>query len=165
MWIEIEARADAHAEDRGLRVMDTLNRVQRAERDLRARSARVMGVTESEVHALRFVVRAQGAGDAVTPTDLANYLGARSTAVTLMVDHLEAAGHLVRLPHPSDRRSVVLVATEEAVARVTEIFGDVYETMMSLAGGLDDDAADRVVDFLSRLAETLDSFAAEDAES
>lgn len=164
MWTEIETRTEharSAAASRGLRVMDALHRFQLAEAGLRSRSARLMGVTETEILALRFVVRRNEHGQSVTPTDLATYLGVRSTAVTLVVDHLESAGHLVRQPHPSDRRSLVLVATDAAASRVREMFGPVYDTMMTVAGQLADTDADRVEGFLSALAATLDSFAPE----
>ena len=165
MWTEIETRNEhtqSPAASRGLRVMDALHRFQLAEAGLRTRSARLIGVSETEILALRFVVRKQEHGEPVTPTDLATYLAVRSTAVTLVVDHLESAGHLVRQPHPSDRRSLVLIATDPAVSRVREMFGSVYDTMMTVAGQLEDADADRIEVFLSSLTATLDSFAPEE---
>ena len=119
-----------------------------------------MAVTEAELSALRYVIRQQGEGHPVTPTDVAHYLGVKSAAVTLVVDHLERAGHLDRRPHPTDRRSLTLVATDDAVARVDEMFGAVYETMIGVARRLDEASAARIEAYLGDLATALDSFAA-----
>ena len=51
-------------------------------------------------------------GDAETPTELARFIGIDASAITRLVDHLEAKGLLVRRSHGSDRRSLIVVLTE-----------------------------------------------------
>jgi DNA-binding MarR family transcriptional regulator len=48
------------------------------------------------------------------PTDLARGLHMASGAMTAVLDRLAAHGHLVRQPHPTDRRRVVLRLTDSA---------------------------------------------------
>ncbi|MCX6501533.1 MAG: MarR family transcriptional regulator [Microbacterium sp.] len=141
--------------------MHALRRFEVAEAAMRERSAQTMQVSENELLALRYVIRRQRDGEPVTPTDIAHYLGTKSAAVTIMIDHLERAGHLQRRPHPTDRRSLVLEATETASARIDEIFGAMYDTMMGVARQLEGQEADRIMEFLDGLATSLDGFVAD----
>jgi DNA-binding MarR family transcriptional regulator len=164
MWTEIETTPWDHDDPiavRGQRVMHALRRFESSEAGMRERSAQTMRVNENELLALRFVIRKQRDGEPVTPTDIAHYLGIKSAAVTIMIDHLERAGHLQRRPHPTDRRSLVLEATEEASNRIGEIFGAVYDTMMGVARQLGEAEAEKIVSFLDDLATALDGFVAD----
>lgn len=68
---------------------------------------------------------------ASTPTALAHSVGISTAAMTLVLGRLEAAGHIRRAPHPSDRRKVVITAdpATEALA---------YRLVTPVIGGLDD---------------------------
>jgi len=164
MWTEIETTPWDHNDPvavRGQRVMQALRRFEAAEAGMRERSARAMHVTENELLALRYVIRKQREGVPVKPTDVSHYLQIKTAAVTIMIDHLERAGHLVRMPHPSDRRSIVLQATPEAQARIEDIFGAVYHTMMGVARQLGEEDADHIVRFLDDVSTSLDGFVAD----
>src|SRR5687768_972666 len=45
----------------------------------------------------------------LSPTDLAKRIGVSTAAVTTIVDRLTAVGHVTRMPHPTDRRGVLVV--------------------------------------------------------
>lgn len=58
-----------------------------------------------------------------TPTELSRRLGVSTAAMSLVIDRLEAAGHVSRQPHPTDRRKVVVTASapaREAAYRQTD---------------------------------------------
>lgn len=74
------------------------------ERDLRA----ALHLGANDVTVLRLVVDAEADDQRLTPGDIARTLGASSAATTAIVDRLEAAGLIERIPHPRDRRSVIL---------------------------------------------------------
>lgn len=60
-----------------------------------------------------------------TPTQIHRWTGFRPTTVSAHIKRLEARGHVVRTPHPQDRRSHRLglsEAGEEALARATRPF-------------------------------------------
>lgn len=63
------------------------------------------------------------------PRDLASALGISAPAATAVVDRLERAGHATRIPHPSDRRSQLVVptpdATERAMAAIAPMIADI----------------------------------------
>lgn len=164
MWTEFETTPWDHDDPvaaRGQRVMHALRRFELSEAAMRERSANAMRVNENELLALRFVIRKQRDGEHVTPTDVAHYLGIKSAGVTILIDHLERAGHLQRRPHPTDRRSLVLEATPEASSRIREIFGGMYDTMMGVARQVEEAEAEKIVAFLDGLATALDGFAAD----
>jgi DNA-binding MarR family transcriptional regulator len=52
--------------------------------------------------------------DTIGPSELAHSLHVTTGAMTALLDRLAERGHVVREPHPSDRRRVVLRLTPEA---------------------------------------------------
>jgi len=52
-----------------------------------------------------------------SPTELARRLQVSTAAVTTVVDRLEAAGHVTREQHPTDRRGILVAPTNESIAR------------------------------------------------
>src|SRR5690606_9894011 len=99
----------------------------RADRAMRARLSASMHVNPTDLQSLRHVMRVVGpasgedpAAPGVTPRKLADHLGISTAAVTTLVDRLVASGHLTRTPHPTDRRSVLLLPTELARAQMEE---------------------------------------------
>ncbi len=78
------------------------------------------GVSPHQARALRTVI---GAGE-LRPSQLAESLGIALRSTTQVVDDLVAAGLLARRPDPSDRRAVLVSATEaghQLAARIAEI--------------------------------------------
>lgn len=71
-----------------------------------------------------------------TPTELARGLGISTAAMTLVLNRLESAGHLRREPHPTDRRKLVVSASEESSDRawghVAPLIGSVEALIESL---------------------------------
>ena len=75
-----------------------------------AEVAHRLGVDEAELLALARLAMDESQG----PADLARSLHMTSGAMTAVLDRLAAHGHLVREPHPTDRRRVMLHLTEGA---------------------------------------------------
>lgn len=65
----------------------------------------------------------------LTPKVLADRLGITSASITAMLDRLQRAGYLVRTPHPTDRRSVLISATESGLAAVEWFFAGFEEAV------------------------------------
>jgi DNA-binding MarR family transcriptional regulator len=127
----------------------------------RARSE-LIGAGFSEVRPAHNVVLAQLAGSepGARITDMADRAGVTKQAVTLMVDHLEAGGYVVRVADPSDRRAKLVVLTERGAAAAevsrraaeeiergwgevlgAERFTELKTTLTDLIAGLERDAA------------------------
>ena len=114
-----------------------------------------MGMGETDILALRFLLRAQASGKAVVPKDLSQFLGITSASTTSLIDRLVASGHVRREAHPSDRRSIVVIPTVESDTEVRETLGAMHRRMMTVAEGLTADQAHVVVDFLQQMTDAL----------
>lgn len=137
-------------------VLTALHAYRSAEEAMRRRTRESMHMGENDLTALRYLLRAQREGRVVTPGMLAEHLGMRSASITVMLDRLTKSGHLDRRPHPTDRRSLAIVATPGSDDEVRQTLGRMHARMMGVAQGLDPADAELVSGFLSRLADAAD---------
>jgi DNA-binding MarR family transcriptional regulator len=149
--------------ERGRRLLHALRMYQAAEAAMRRRTRSAMSMGENELAALRFVIRNGKRQTPVTPTDVAKYLGVSTASTTALLDRLEAAGHITRRRHPTDRRSVHIEATEQAEDSVRATPGDMHERMMAATRGVGAPEADAVVAFFERMTEAVDHVSVEGA--
>ncbi|KXO99577.1 MarR family winged helix-turn-helix transcriptional regulator [Tsukamurella pseudospumae] len=77
-------------------------------------SARILGVSASELACLEMVFGADG----VTPREIADALGFTTGSVTTMIDRLSRRAYVTRHPHPDDGRKVLVRATPRLTDRV-----------------------------------------------
>jgi DNA-binding MarR family transcriptional regulator len=142
-----------HDEDlaRGRRVLQALRAYQAAQRAMRRRTRAAMEMGENDMLVLRFVIRAERDGRSVTAADIARYLGIATASATALVDRLENSGHLIRRPHPTDRRRILITHTPEADEQLRATLGDMHARMMAATRGLTDGEAETVVAFLERM--------------
>ncbi|UKA71063.1 MarR family winged helix-turn-helix transcriptional regulator [Arthrobacter sp. FW306-06-A] len=136
-------------------VLTSLRDYRAAETEIRRSTRDSMGMGETDILALRYLLRVQASGKQVVPKDLSQFLNITSASTTSLIDRLVASGHVRREPHPSDRRSVVVVPTVESDKEVRETLGAMHQRMMSVAESLTADEARVVVDFLQRMTESL----------
>lgn len=64
-----------------------------------------MGMGETDLLALRYLLRAKATGERVGPKDLSRVLGITTASTTSLIDRLVASGHVRREPHPTGARS------------------------------------------------------------
>lgn len=82
-------------------------------------------------------------------------LGISTASTTNLLDRLTASGRLTRSPHPRDRGSLVVRATEHAPGRPGAA-GHMHERMAPIAAAVPEDCQPAVAGFLSVMAEQLD---------
>ncbi|HEY3957738.1 MAG TPA: MarR family transcriptional regulator [Streptosporangiaceae bacterium] len=111
--------------------------------------ARLLKVNGTDLRCLEILI--QDVPDTATPRLLADRLGLTTGSVTAMLDRLEKAGYITRSPHPSDRRRLIVRATETAMRRAAELLAPLLEdgqrtllTRYSVA------QLDLITDFLTR---------------
>ncbi|WP_237708969.1 MarR family winged helix-turn-helix transcriptional regulator [Citricoccus sp. CH26A] len=141
--------------DSSVRILRALRRFRVADRDMRRRMSEGMDMNATDVDALRFVIARQGAGETVTPRALATHLGISTASTTKLLDRLGRSGHLRREPHPRDRRSVVVVATDHAHAEVRARLSRMHRRMMEVAQAVPEASRPDVARFLEEMAECL----------
>lgn len=63
----------------------------------------------NDVTVLRLIYEAADAGTSCTPRALAERTGLRSSSISILLDRPERQDLIARRPHPTDRRSIVVV--------------------------------------------------------
>ncbi|GAA0268234.1 MarR family winged helix-turn-helix transcriptional regulator [Cryptosporangium japonicum] len=112
-----------------------------------------MNLPGSDANALSHVVWAAEDGKPLSPAELSRQIGMTSGATTVLLNRLEAAGHIRRSREHTDRRRVTLRPEPEAreqVRRFLAVAGvEVAEVLLDT--GLDD--LRRITAFVTRLGE------------
>src|SRR5918993_400075 len=140
--------------DQVVRVMEALRGWHDAERRMSEASRRYMKLNANDMRALRFLIAARNQGELATPGALTDYLGISSASTTKLLDRLERGGHLVRAPHPSDRRALAISVTDETRAVARESVGRQHARRFAAAAALTPDEREVVIRFLDALSAT-----------
>ncbi|MEV5651304.1 MarR family transcriptional regulator [Nocardia sp. NPDC052254] len=120
--------------------------------DLVRELIRVLGVNETDRRALEIVLLHDE--KSTTPGLLAERLGLTAAGVTIMLNRLEKQGYIARSLHPTDRRRVIVMATELAAHRVQEIVVPmIVESYKMLLSWYDSAELETIADFLTRAGE------------
>lgn len=143
--------SDSVDDTRGARVMEAMRAYRSAEMAMRRRTQNSMDMGENELTVLRFLTRETGSARDVTPVDLARHLGVSSASMTALLDRLEKSGHLLRRPHPSDRRKVLVTPTPHADHEMRDTLAMMHERMMQAARSMTDEETATVTAFLQRM--------------
>ena len=69
----------------------------------------------------------EGAREALEPSVIAERLIITTGSMTSILDTLERAGLVRRMPHPADRRKLLVDVTDEAVAIVDELLPSLHQ--------------------------------------
>ncbi|WES63155.1 MarR family transcriptional regulator [Microbacter sp. GSS18] len=147
----------ADAEDiRASSVMEALRGYRAAEVAMRRRTRQSMDMGENELLVLRFLMRARKTGEAVTPANLARYLGITTASTTALLDRLERSGHITRAPNPGDRRSVVIEASDKADSEIRHTLTAMHERMVEVVRPMADRDRAVVIGFLDAMRRAVD---------
>lgn len=149
-----------YADDSDIRstsVLEAMRAYRAAEVAMRRRTQRSMEMGENELLVLRFLARAKSRDELVTPAQLSRYLGITSASTTALLDRLTRSGHVARLPHPIDRRSVIITSSERAEAEIRETLGTMHERMMAVVRPMSADDRATVIAFLDAMRGAVDS--------
>lgn len=114
--------------------------------------AEKMGLSVTEHKALDLLSR-QGP---ITAGQLAEVTGLTTGAITGMVDRLEKAGFVRRVPDPNDRRKIRIEAVIEKYEVVGGIFASLGQAMNELLQTYNDKELKIIHDFMSRLPEVME---------
>ncbi|WP_181772580.1 MarR family winged helix-turn-helix transcriptional regulator [Amycolatopsis pittospori] len=129
----------------GNAVMERLQEVGTLTRVIEKRLSGALGINATDLAAMEHLI-SEGP---LTAKDLADRLRVSTAASTHVVDRLEKAGHVVRRPHATDRRKVLVEPVQESVTR---IFGHLQPLLSGLEGlveALGPEGRDVVENFLT----------------
>ena len=109
----------------------------------------------TDLHALLAIMRADSAGDPLTPGVLSARLGLSTGATTALVDRLERAGHVRRGRESADRRRITLQQSGDAAGIGAAFFGPLGSRMDALLADFDDAELDAVARFLVAMTDLV----------
>jgi DNA-binding MarR family transcriptional regulator len=147
---------DADKRRRAIDVLQALRLYRAAEIAMRRRTRESMSMGENELLVLRYLLRAGSDGRSVSPSELTRYLGVSTASTTAIIDRLEKSGHVRRVPHPTDRRSIHVIATADSDSEVRATLGQMHDRMMEAVVDMPPEESAAVVRFLTRLHEAVD---------
>jgi DNA-binding MarR family transcriptional regulator len=142
--------------ERGVKVLNSLRRYRAAESEMRRRTRTSMKMGETDLEAIRYLLRAQKRDEPVSAKDLAEHLGITTASTSVLVNRLVASGHLERHPHPTDRRGVLITTTGSSDVEVRATLDGMHARMIVIAESLDPARAEAITEFLDAMAEALD---------
>jgi len=88
----------------------------------------------------------------LTPKELAEYSGLAPASVTALIDRLERRGIVDRLPHPADRRKVLVRINPQLVERGASRWDYIVSATRAAADEYTDEQLETVISFLERAA-------------
>lgn len=145
-------------------VLNLLRRYRSAETAMRARTRASMKMNETDLVALRFLLKEHRAGRLVRPIDIARMLDISTASTTTLIDRLEKGGHARREPHPTDRRAGVVVPTVSSDDEVRSTLGAMHRRMLALVDELSDQERATVTRFLAGMTAAIEEAADLDQE-
>jgi DNA-binding MarR family transcriptional regulator len=126
------------------RLLDEIDRRRRTVVDLSASAAQILAIVE-------------GAGEPLSPHVVAERLLVTSGTMTALLDTLERRGLVRRVPHPSDRRKLLIDITDEARAVLDRMLPRVHGASRDVFAVLSDRECRTLGRLLGRLHTRLDA--------
>src|SRR5690606_36783994 len=136
-------------------VLNAMRRWGEVERRLSQASQRYMKRGETDMRALRLLIAARNQGVPVAPGTIATHLAISSAATTKLLDRLERGGHVHRLPHPTDRRSLTVEVTDETRSAARESVGRAHARRFDVVAGLSSQERAVVTAFFDAMSATV----------
>ncbi len=125
-----------------------------------AEFARAQGLHSTDLRALIHLLDASRAGVPATPGWLGERLRLNSASTTGLIDRLERAGHVRRVRDMADRRRVLLVVEDQAVALGWSFFGPLIKNLVEAMRSFSPAELDTVQRFLLTMTDAVSSHGA-----
>lgn len=122
--------------------------------DLQRHIAHELHLGLNDVAALEHLVQRSDLG----PADIASLLGMATASATVLVDRLEAAGHVERREHSRDRRRKQLVVTDHARDAMLEALRPVFDMHREIDRYYSDEEQAVIESYLRRVGENYENF-------
>lgn len=136
-------------------LMAALAQLREAEQRLSEASQQYMKLGQTDMKALHFLIVAQHTTTIATPGAIAVHLGISTASTTKLLDRLEAAGHIIRSPHPHDRRALAISITHETYEAAVETVGRQQAKRFHAASRLTSEQRDVVIAFLKDMTREI----------
>lgn len=135
---------DAEVRRVGLALQDMIRAVEAA----RESAAREQHLHPTDFSCISLLYRAS---EPLSPTQLIAYLRLTSGSGTALLDRLERAGYIRRLPNPEDRRGVLIELDVEKAAEPIARYKEIEQVYSNLTGELSEDNLAVIANFLEQM--------------
>lgn len=135
-------------------VLSAIRQWREAEQKLSFESRSHMKLNDTDMKALRYLIASINADVFVTAGALSEHLHISTASTTKLLDRLEKAGHVLRRPHPTDRRAVTVVITDDTQREVRRTMDVQHARRFEVARGLAPEDRETVIRFLRALSES-----------
>lgn len=129
-----------------------LNRRDLAATRHRAGVSRALGLSHTEMLAIAYLAQ----HGQLMPATLGSWLGISSGAVTALAQRMEAGGHIVREPHPTDGRSILLKLAPTLVERAQSVYSPLIRQLDRLIDDLSERERLTLLGFLERTVDATE---------
>ena len=136
-------------------LMKALGALREAEQHLSHVSRRYMQLNETDMRALHYLIVCSHTDTPATPGGIAQHLRISSASTTKLLDRLERGGHIVRAPHPTDRRALTVSITPETHRAAMETVGRQQSKRFYAAARLTPAERDVVIRFLRDMTDEI----------
>lgn len=136
-------------------LMGALGELREAEQKLSVASRRYMRLNDTDMRALHYLIVCANRGAVATPGGIAAHLGISTASTTKLLDRLEKGGHIVRSPHPTDRRALAITITAETRRAAMDTVGAQQAKRFYSAARLTSEEREVVIRFLSDMAQEI----------
>ncbi|MBI5160710.1 MAG: MarR family transcriptional regulator [Micrococcales bacterium] len=148
------------------RIAASLSRFQLAEAAALRRARGALGIRDTDLHALRHLLDAEGRDERITARQLAATVGISPAGATFLIDRLERDGYVRRERQAHDRRAVRIVSTVPPGSEVRRVLGGIetqIEQVASRLSGADVEVVATFLDAATTAMTEIDPEAADDA--
>ncbi|WP_295010434.1 MarR family winged helix-turn-helix transcriptional regulator [uncultured Microbacterium sp.] len=136
-------------------LMTALAGLRDAEQRLAEASRAYMRLNETDMRALHYLIVCANRGVVATPGGISQHLGISTASTTKLLDRLQRGGHIMREPHPSDRRALAISIAEDTHRAAMETVGRQQARRFHAAARLTPDERDVVIRFLRDMTQEL----------
>lgn len=117
-------------------VLEAMHEWSAAERAASKSARDFMKLGQTDMQALRYLIAAQNQCLEVTPGMIAQHVEVTPAAMTKILDRLERAGHVRRVPHRTDRRRMTIQVSEASRLDARESIGRRHARRFHAIAGL-----------------------------
>lgn len=110
-----------------------------------------MDLNETDFQAMQHLMKQRS----MSPGDLAKVLHLTAAATTTVIDRLAAKGHIVRTPHPTDRRRWLITPSEESVRIAMAKLMPMIMDVDNMVRRYEPDQQDVIVEFLQNVVTAM----------
>ncbi|WP_309104304.1 MarR family transcriptional regulator [Microbacterium sp.] len=136
-------------------LMGALGDLRDAEMRLSRASRRYMQLNETDMRALHYLIVCANREVIATPGGIAQHLGISTASTTKLLDRLERGGHILRAPHPTDRRALAITITPETRLAAMETVGRQQAKRFYAAARLSEAERDVVIRFIRDMTDEI----------